>query len=98
MRESRDVLLCYFHAYIYFRWVVGALDSAWAAVCKYLGMNHPEKLKDFFLRWGANDEWREKPQVLRDDDGEEKSDEIPLEDNLLFQIGFTHNPQSNAPE
>ena len=58
MRESRDVLLCYLHAYIYFRWVVGALDSAWAAVCKYLGMNHPEKLKDFYSRWGTNDEWR----------------------------------------
>ncbi|TEB32059.1 hypothetical protein FA13DRAFT_1790908 [Coprinellus micaceus] len=78
-------------------WIVGSLDSAWATVCKYLGMHHPRKLNDFYRRWGVNDEWRERPQIAGDDGvEEEESDEIPLEENLLFQIGFTHSHQSDT--
>lgn len=57
------------------------------------------KLKGFYEKWGSNDEWREKPKVRpHDGEDEEESNEIPLGENLLFQIGFTLSPESDAFE
>ena len=43
----------------FFRWVVGALDSAWRAVYSYLLYTDPSKLDAFYAMWGKNAEWFE---------------------------------------
>ena len=43
----------------YFRWVVGALDSAFRAVYSYLFFMDPSKLDAFYASWGKNTEWFE---------------------------------------
>jgi hypothetical protein len=60
MRKS--ILLFSSHLLIltsWFRWVVGALDSAWRAVYSYLLYTDPSKLEVFYALWGKNAEWFE---------------------------------------
>lgn len=81
-------------------WIVGALDSAWAAVLRYLILINAryDKFKFFFDNWGANLEW---------DDGRDRFDSpngpggeeplaIPMEHNLLLKHIARHNPNQET--
>jgi hypothetical protein len=69
-----------------FRWIVGALDSAWVAVAKYLRLTAPHKLPDFYEMWGTNAEWNGTSTPVGGGDAQER---IAFEPNLLFKLGFT---------
>ena len=77
-----------------FRWIVGALDSGWAAVARYLHMTDATRVKDFYQSWGTNDEWRAKSRVVVPGGRGPESDDNPWEENPLFTMGFTHPPSS----
>ncbi|KAJ3505079.1 hypothetical protein NMY22_g17706 [Coprinellus aureogranulatus] len=80
-------------------WIVGALDSAWAAVVKYLYLSdNTDKLEDFYAKWGTNLEWdsgldrAKQPGSLPEDPRGPKL-KIPHSRNLLLHHMISHNPE-----
>ena len=58
MRESPSDIPNACLANGHLRWIVGALDSAWAAVLKYHHLsNRSGELEAFYMKWGKNLEW-----------------------------------------
>lgn len=62
----------------FFRWVVGALDSAWRAVKEMLILTDPKLLSKFYKLWGVNEEWTKSIQVPFDGP-------VSVQDDLLLE-------------
>ncbi|EFI26657.1 hypothetical protein CC1G_15428 [Coprinopsis cinerea okayama7 len=80
-------------------WIVGALDSAWAAIHRYLCLSNAsdKQLKKFYDKWGANLEWHAAGDKVTQNRGEDKSDPgeeltIPRSKNLLLRHLEIYNP------
>jgi hypothetical protein len=67
-----------------YRWVVGALDSAWRAVYEYL-LASGQSTEKFFELWGKNVEWTTPSSQYAD--GKVDSEENTL---LRVHMGYTH--------
>ncbi|KAF6745152.1 hypothetical protein DFP72DRAFT_1077748 [Ephemerocybe angulata] len=84
-------------------WIVGALDSAWAAVNKYLYLsNNAKELPEFYLKWGTNLEWDTgvgvgKSEGSLPEDGPENKLKIPHTRNLLLHHMLAENPELAMP-
>ncbi|KAF5331265.1 hypothetical protein D9611_013128 [Ephemerocybe angulata] len=86
---------------------VGALDSAWAAMNKYLYLsNNAKGLPEFYSKWGTNLEWDTgvgvgKSEGSLPEDGPENKLKIPHTRNLLLHQFFTtcwrRTPSSRCP-
>ncbi|TFK29189.1 hypothetical protein FA15DRAFT_752962 [Coprinopsis marcescibilis] len=84
-------------------WIVGALDSAWCCVEKYLGFTGAprETIDKFHDNWGFNWEWAEPLPKSGGDQTEGDGDQPPPKSpdiptgvrNLLFKHVLLHNPE-----
>ncbi|KAH6912094.1 hypothetical protein BKA70DRAFT_825472 [Coprinopsis sp. MPI-PUGE-AT-0042] len=89
-------------------WIVGALDSAWAACLRYLFLigAQPKKFDEFYKKWGTNLEWhdgkRSSPKGPASNQRQRRSSEkelalaIPPEHNLLLRHIILHNPEQQT--
>lgn len=103
MRKSLGRLHRIEESHFLLSWVVGALDSAWRAVYEILWLSHRDKLPEFLLRWGENQEWV--PDVQMSDGtgkgGEGEGIEIPGHPGLfgdLFQAHMLFHQKTHANE
>ena len=74
-------------------WVVGALNSAWRTINEILNgpspWSTPEKLKEFYKKWGVDEEWinGHTPYTSPDHEGE------PQLPDLLYKFLVLHRPE-----
>jgi len=76
---------------LFYRWVVGALDSAWRAVYEYLiASGQYAKIPKFFRLWGRNIEWTQ-PSCKYEHRPEEAEGEYDPGNTLLrVHMGYTY--------